>query len=341
MQQLFDGFDQFVLINQSPVAALLDAFPILRNLPDFIIPQKRTAKHMHEKEKQLYLGHWLNAKRAVQTNTANPCFSVDMAREQEANGFSDEQAAYVAGSLLEAGSDTTSSTLYGFVQAMVLFPEVQKQAQEELDRVVGPNRLPTLEDEPDLPYIRCCVKEALRWMPSAILGFPHALVKDDEYMGYVLPKGAGVMLNVYGIHMDPVRYPEPRRFNPDRYKGDQLNGADSAANADATVRDHFVFGAGRRVCQGIHVTERSLFLSISRLLWAFNFSPATGADGKPLIPDAEKLTQGFVCRPETYPAKILPRSKGHAEVVKEAWKNAQELLEPGTMQWKDVPAGIK
>lgn len=83
------------------------------------------------------------------------------------------------------------------MQAMILFPEVQKHAQEEIDRVVGPDRIPTMADEPNLPYIRACVKESLRWMPATPLGIPHAVTRDDEYMGYTIPKGASVGLNVW------------------------------------------------------------------------------------------------------------------------------------------------
>ena len=69
--------------------------------------------------------------------------------------------AYISGTLLEAGSDTTSSTLYAFVQAMLLYPEVQKQAQKQLDEVVGADRMPTMEDEPRLPMIKSLMKETL------------------------------------------------------------------------------------------------------------------------------------------------------------------------------------
>ena len=108
-------------------------------------------------------------------------------------------AGYTSGSLLEAGSDTTAATLTAFVQAMIVFPEVQKIARQELDEVVGPDRMPTIEDMEKLHYIRCCVKETLRWMPTNILGVPHAVTQDDEYMGYRIPKGAGVVLNVWFV----------------------------------------------------------------------------------------------------------------------------------------------
>lgn len=339
--QLFEGFSEFSNINQTNTAALMDSFPLLRWLPDFVLPTQAKAKRLHKAEKKLYLGHWLNAKNSIKDGTAKPCFCVDMARQQEEHGFSDEQAAYVSGSLLEAGSDTTSSTLYGFIQAMLLFPDVQKKGQEELDRVVGHDRMPTMQDEPNLQYIRGCMKESLRWMPTVPLGgVPHAVIKDDEYMGYRIPKGAGVISNVYAIHMDPARYPEPRRFNPNRYKDDFLNLADSTTNPDASKRDQFTFGAGRRVCQGMHVAERSLFLGISRLLWAFDFAPARDVNGNVLMPDAEKLTQGFVCMPEPYEAKITPRSPHVDELIRSAWAEAKKDLDADTGQWTKIPKGM-
>lgn len=339
MQQLFDGFAEFAEVNQTGVAAILDSFPILRSLPDFMLPLRRTAKELHRREKALYLSHWLRVKEEIKEGTIRPCFCEEMAEIQKADGFSDDQAAYIAGTLLEAGSDTTSSTLYAFVQAMLLYPEVQKKAFEEVERVVGPDRLPTMEDDKDMPYVRACMKEALRWMPTTILGaVPHAVTEDDYYNGYFIPKNAGVINNAWGINMDPERHPEPRKFKPERYVDDHQSLGDAAANPDASKRDQFTFGAGRRICPGIHVAERSLFLGISRILWAFHVEPALDAAGEPILPDQEKLTQGFVCMPEPFQAKITPRSQARADMVVREWENAEnESLDPETKQWKVSP----
>ncbi len=80
---------------------------------------------------------------------------------------------------------------------MLVWPEVQKKAQDEIDRVVGKDRMPAIEDYPNLPYIRCCIKESVRWMPTVILGVPHAAIKADTYMGYTIPQGATVINNVW------------------------------------------------------------------------------------------------------------------------------------------------
>jgi cytochrome P450 len=161
-------------------------------------------------------------------------------------------------------------------------------------------------------------------------------------MGYFIPKGAGVMNNVWAIHMDPKRYPNPRAFNPDRYKDDHQSLGDAAANPDARERDVFTFGAGRRICPGIHVAERSLFLGISRILWAFNITPSLDKKGQPILPDPDRLTQGFVCLPEKFPANITPRSKQRAEIVEREWKTTEkEYLDPETKQWVRSPIEIE
>ncbi|RBR05965.1 hypothetical protein FVER53590_13927 [Fusarium verticillioides] len=335
LMQLFDGFAEFAEINQTGIAALLDSFPVLRKLPDFLLPVQKKAKELHKKEKDLYLSHWLKAKQDIADGSIKPCFCVGLAEAQEKEKFDDAQAAYISGTLLEAGSDTTSSTLYAFVQAMLLYPEVQRKAQDEIDKVVG-ERMPNMEDEHSLQYVRACMKETLRWMPTTILGaVPHAVTQDDTYNGYLIPKGAGVLNNVWGIHMDPERHPNPRQFNPDRYKDDFQSLADAAANPDAAKRDQFTFGAGRRICPGIHVAERSLFLGISRILWAFNIKPTVNKNGKPVLPDPDKLTQGFVCMPEEFPARIIPRSEEKKALVIKSWKAAEkDVLDPGTKQWR-------
>jgi cytochrome P450 len=115
---------------------------------------------------------------------------------QKEEKFSDDFAAYLGGSLLQAGSETTAAILVGFVQALLIYPEVAKAAQAELDRVCG-DRMPDLNDVPSLPYIRACAKESLRWMPGFMMGVPHSVTRDDTYMGYLIPKGATIILNVW------------------------------------------------------------------------------------------------------------------------------------------------
>jgi cytochrome P450 len=224
---------------------------------------------------------------------------------------------------------------------MILFPEAQRKAQEEIDRAVGSHRLPTIDDEMKLQYIRGCVKESLQWMPTTILGaVPHAATQDDTYMGYLIPKGAGMLNNVYSINMDPNRFPNPRQFQPERYKDDFQSLREAASNPDASKRDQYTFGAGRRICPGVHVAERSLFLGISRMLWAFESKPELDGNKQPILPDAKKPTQGFVCMPEPFESRITPMSKERADMVQKEWEEVVKLLDEKTYQWKEIPEGM-
>jgi len=91
------------------------------------------------------------------------------------------------------------------------------------------------------------------------------------YHGMYIPKDTVVVLNCYTLHHNEERYPDSHTFNPDRYLGDHLSCAESAKLANVMERDHWTFGAGRRICPGLPAAERELWLALSRLLWAFSF----------------------------------------------------------------------
>lgn len=89
---------------------------------------------------------------------------------------------------------------------MSLYPDVQRKAQDEISRVVGPNRLPDFGDYESLVYIQAVVLETMRWLPVAPLALPHRLMRDDEYRGMLIPGGSTVIA-VRMIHnMLPYSY---------------------------------------------------------------------------------------------------------------------------------------
>ena len=87
--------------------------------------------------------------------------------------------------------------MQAFFLAMAMHPEAQKKAQEELDRVIGSERLPEFEDRSSLPYLSALLKEVLRWHPVTPIGVPHRTVSDDEYNGWYVPAGTIVTVNVW------------------------------------------------------------------------------------------------------------------------------------------------
>ncbi|ETR99696.1 putative cytochrome P450 [Trichoderma reesei RUT C-30] len=338
--EMFENFEELSRLTGSQSAAILDLYPIARLLPDFLLPVRRMGREYHKRELKLFMKHFINARTQLKSEVKKPCCAIDLLRAQKEYGFSDELGCYLSGSLLQAGSETTAIILVGFFQAMLVFPEVAKEAQAEIDRVCG-DRMPDLNDFPDLPYVRACMKESLRWMPATALGVPHAVTQDDSYMGYHIPKDAGLILNVWAIHNDPKRHPDPRRYNPARWAGDNQNSAQAAVNPDPAKRDHFVFGAGRRLCQGMHIADRSLFLAMARTLWAFDLKrPMDRQTGREVIPDVDNIKDGLFISPMPFAADIVPRSESRATAVREEWDKVAGLLDEN-MQWKTVPEGLK
>ena len=116
--------------------------------------------------------------------------------------------------MIEAGSETTSQTLNNTIVGLLSNPEAIKQCQEELDRVIGDDRTPTFDDEPNLPYIRALGKETLRWRPTNKLGANHYVTQDDWYEGYFIPKDTIIMINQWALGYNEENHPEPEKVTP-------------------------------------------------------------------------------------------------------------------------------
>ncbi|KAL1633676.1 hypothetical protein SLS56_002824 [Neofusicoccum ribis] len=136
---------------------------------------------------------------------------------------------------------------WSFLEAMLLYPDVQEKARQQIDAVVQ-DRLPEWEDLEQLPYIRSTMKEVWRWRPPVALGHPHVTTRPLWYGGRAIPQGSRLHLNAWAIGHDPARHPDPHAFRPERFLADPATSLQSANLADPAGRDHFAFGAGRRIC---------------------------------------------------------------------------------------------
>lgn len=94
----------------------------------------------------------------------------------------------------------TTAILEGFFLAMMLFPDVQRKAQAEMDELFGKPALPSATDRERLPYVNAIVKEATRWLTVAPLGIPHRTDQDDIINGYLIPKNAIIVPNTWYYH---------------------------------------------------------------------------------------------------------------------------------------------
>lgn len=142
--------------------------------------------------------------------------------------------------ILLAGHETTASTLSWCWYLISQHPEVGERMHEEAVRVLG-DRLPVHEDLHRLTYTTQVIQETMRLYPPVWI-LPRRALAPDEVDGYPIPAGADVLICPYTLHRHPDFWPEPERFDPDRFATDR---------AAARHRYAYIpFGAGPRFCVG-------------------------------------------------------------------------------------------
>ncbi|KAI6004482.1 cytochrome P450 [Pisolithus orientalis] len=218
----------------------------------------------------------------------------------------DEFIKAVAATVFIGGAETTSSTLLIFLLAMVLNPEAQANAQEEIDRVVGDTRLPDFRDRENLPYVEAVLIETLRWHPSLPLMLPHTTTTADIFDGMYIPKGVTVLINLWAMTQNELRYPHPAAFNPERH----LTASGTLAEGTAPPN----FGLGRRVCPGRYVADQSLWVAIVSILATLRIGKARDEAGHEVdvIPE---FAGGLSSHPKPFRCSVEARSSRAAELI--------------------------
>jgi cytochrome P450 len=151
----------------SPYAYMVDVLPILLRVPDWLAPFKQEGKILHEQESSYFLGLLADARKFKEEGQPEdpPSFACSYLDKPEYWNLSNFEAAYTIGTLYGGGSGTTSSSMQTYCLAMCHYPEWQNSLQEEIDQVVGNERIPRFDDMPHLHTIRAVIKEILRWRP--------------------------------------------------------------------------------------------------------------------------------------------------------------------------------
>ncbi|TDZ13611.1 Multifunctional cytochrome P450 monooxygenase [Colletotrichum spinosum] len=298
----------------SPMSWAVDIVPALQYLPETFpgASFQRTAKKWRKSiQASAYIPYEF-VRRQMAAFANRPSYVsrlVQQLGEGDAGTLTGEDetaVVWTATSLYGAAADTAVITLTAFTLAMAQFPEVQRRAQEEIDRVVGADRLPTFGDRENLPYVDALVKEATRWWPIVPFGFPHTATEDFRFRGYDIPKDAIVMPAVYWFLQDPAVYADPEKFDPDRFLPPR-NEPDPGTE---------VFGFGRRVCPGRFFADNSLYLNMAQTLATFNLGKAVDGDGREIAINVT-AKPGVLSYPTEFEFKATPRSRRHEELIGE------------------------
>ncbi|ETS85971.1 hypothetical protein PFICI_03996 [Pestalotiopsis fici W106-1] len=305
LQELLAVAEQFVPYLE-PGRSFVDNFPFLLNLPlpQSLQPWRWWGDKLYRRTRSLYEKEMNALRERMRSGVQNNCFMSQFYESGKGDEFEEDELLFIAGALIEAGTDTTRVSLTQCVAAAILWPDWVERVREQIDKVCGANaeRLPTEQDAPDLPLVKAVVKESVRWKPCiGETGIPHALICDDVFEGYTIPAGTVVTWNHWANSNSPDEYTEPERFWPERFLNEDI---------DKPLKGHLGFGAGRRACVGYNVANSNLFIALARLLYCFEFSQPD--DAPPL--DTSKPLHSATTTPP-FPVSIKIRSQAHQYLI--------------------------
>ncbi|XP_042503292.1 cytochrome P450 84A1-like [Macadamia integrifolia] len=167
------------------------------------------------------------------------------------------------------GTETIASLIEWTVTELLKSPEHMKRVQQELEDVIGLDRIFQESDLENLPYFRATIKETLRLHPPLPV-LLHAAAEDAEVGGYTIPKGARVLVNVWQIGRDKDSWEEPETYNPARFM------SDDAPNYKGNNFEYLPFSSGRRSCPGMQLGMYALELALGHLLHNFKWELPNG-----------------------------------------------------------------
>ncbi|KAE9574997.1 hypothetical protein CGMCC3_g8928 [Colletotrichum fructicola] len=295
-----------------PGRAIVDHFPFLADIPWFkaLQPWRWYGDDLYKRTRAVYKRELDQLRERRAQGKQRDCFMTEFLEKEHDSDFTEDEFLFMAGALMEAGTDTTRASLDQCVAAAALWPDWIDRAREQLDEVCGANaeRLPTAQDMPNLPIVKGAVKESVRWKPTiAETGIPHALMRDDEFEGYKIPAGTIVTYNQWAIANSTDEYEQPERFWPERFINEDL---------DKPVKGHLGFGAGRRLCVGYNVAITNLHISLARLVYCFDILPVPGA--KIDTSQSPKVTK----HGPSFQVKIKVRSESHRKLIERECRRA-------------------
>ncbi|XP_070161816.1 probable cytochrome P450 305a1 [Polyergus mexicanus] len=218
-----------------------------------------------------------------------------MFTQQDKNSvFSDDNLIATLLDFFIAGAKTTTATLDFLFLQIANHQDVQRKLHEEIDAVIGPNRLPTLEDRVKMPFTEAVLAESQRiWLVTPIIG-PRRVLDDTTLGGYAIPKNVTVLMNVFDNNMNPELFPNPTLFKPERHLDKQ-----GAYRIDQNV---ILFGKGKRRCPGEALAKSALFVLFVGVMQKYCLLPVPGEKSIKI-----EIINGLINVPKPYQILVVPR----------------------------------
>ncbi|EIT78755.1 cytochrome P450 CYP2 subfamily [Aspergillus oryzae 100-8] len=275
--------------------ALVDLFPILEHIPGVARLGASKGNAWFESIRQQYTE---DIQRAINS----PTWSMIKAAHQQKIGGMSEDAFRMWNVEMEFALGMTSSMMIANLVAMAVSHSHEfRQVQSEIDRVVGPERLPTADDLAHLPRLHAFVKEGIRVAPIVPFSVPHAAVEENEYMGYRIPVDAIILPNQWHINREPKYFEDPAEFKPQRWID------------NPNLPGPALFGYGIRICPGRQTANNGLLIVLALMAWGFDLNNAGGVKEPP------NVLETLIMKLPTSSIRYSCRSSVHRDLIQKEW----------------------
>ncbi|KAM4022749.1 cytochrome P450 2D17-like [Anomaloglossus baeobatrachus] len=219
---------------------------------------------------------------------------MEKVKEDGSSSFTETNLLMTTYDLFSAGTETTSTTLRWAVLFMLLYPDVQSKVQEEIDRVIGRERKPTMGDVLQMPYTNAVIHEVQRCGDIIPLALPHMTYRDMEMKGFLIPKGTTIITNLSSVLKDQEVWEKPLQFYPKHFLDE---------NGKFAKQEAFIpFSAGKRSCLGEQLARMELFLFFTTFLQQLTFEIPSDQP-RP----REDPIYAFTLSPQPYNIRVVSR----------------------------------
>ncbi len=235
-------------------------------------------------------------RRPVESDSGDLLSMLMQARDEDGSRMTDKQLRDEVMTFLLAGHETTALALSWTWHLLGQNPEVEEKLHAELDRVLD-CRAPSFSDLPALANAERVIKESMRLYPPA-WSLARTVIKEFDVGGYRIPAGANVVMSTWIMHRDSRFFPEPEKFDPDRWLPERSQKLPRFA--------YFPFGGGPRQCIGAAFAMMEATLLLATIAQRFRFRTVAG---HPIVP-----VPSFTLRPK-YGIKMMLQARQPAGSV--------------------------
>ncbi|XP_032101546.1 cytochrome P450 2C18 isoform X1 [Sapajus apella] len=293
---LMEKFNENLRLLSSPWIQVCNNFPVLidylpgshnKVLKNFAYVKSYVLERIKEHQESLDMN---NPRDFID------CFLIKMEQEKhnQQSEFTTENLIATVTDVFGAGTETTSTTLRFGLLLLLKYPEVTAKVQEEIERVVGRNRSPCMQDRSHMPYTDAVVHEIQRYIDLIPTNLPHAVTCDVKFRNYLIPKGTTIITSLTSVLHNDKEFPNPEMFDPGHF-------LDKSGNFKKS--DYFIpFSTGKRMCVGEGLARMELFLFLTTILQNFNLK--SQVDPKDI--DITPIANAFGRVPPLYQLCFIP-----------------------------------